>query len=153
MPPAPNPYEPPARESLEHPAATADLRYTVNPLWARAEVRLREEPEWPIEIAWSGLTGREQYLVAGESRLRVRKFALSGSRRFPLRPDCDKQVEVRFRYFPLWSAQLLYDGRLMVEELFPRLRLFFRLLTCLLLAELALGGVVFTAWLWLRFAR
>jgi hypothetical protein len=146
MPRHTNPYEPPGPDSLGEPMATAEHTATVSPLWARAEVKLREEPDWPIEIAWSGLTGRERYRVAGESRLEVRRFALSGSRRFVLRPDSAKQVEIRFRYFPLWSAQLLYDGRLMVWELFPRLRLFFRVLSCILLVELALGGVV-TAWL------
>jgi hypothetical protein len=95
-----------------------------------------------VEIVWSGFSFRERYLVNGQIRLQAYSFALSGRRRFSLGADGRGRIEVRFRYFPFWSARMFHDGELVVPELFPRLRRFYRILTIQLLVLLAAGGLL-----------
>ncbi len=141
-----NPYEPPHCR-----IASVDITRRVNFLGVLASFAI---DTYEISVQWSGWTGAELYSVNGRERLRIRSFAPWGTRRFTIGNDDQRTIEIRFKYIPFWSTRVFLDGELVVEELFPGLRLLFRVLTTVVLLELVVAlvlSIMFAiVWLYLR---
>ena len=129
--PAENPYQAP-HERHSHD----DLSSSIGVMKACSSFAIGKHE---VSIKMFNWTGLESYSVDGQERLRIRNFGISGARRFTIAPDSAQQIEIRYRIFPIWSAQAFLNGVLVVEELFPRLRMLFRTLSIVLAIELVVS--------------
>jgi hypothetical protein len=85
--------------------------------------------------------GREIYTVdAGETlNLTAGFWEARGSRRLGVGDREPHEIVIRWRRFPVGSAQALVDGEPLVDELFPDLRLLFRVTVIVLVVLVALA--------------
>jgi hypothetical protein len=95
---------------------------------------------------WSGL---ETYHVDGQEVLRLRSFALSGTRMLLL-PD-GRTVVLDVRYLPLVTTSLVIDGQRVVADVFPHLRWWGQIIPLIVVAAgVAFVLAVFRFGSWLR---
>jgi hypothetical protein len=128
-----NPYAAP--QSLSDPPSPGSM--------LRASLTVGTDEIHQVEILGSISSGLEIYLVDGQERLRT--HAWCGARRFDVGDKEVHHVEVRVSL--LWSVRVLVDGRVIIDDAFPRMHRFNRFVAaplCLLLfpALLAVGGLL-----------
>jgi hypothetical protein len=85
-------------------------------------------------------SGREIYTVDGREALNVktRFWEARGTRRLSVGEREPHEIVIRWRRFPIGSAQAIVDGESSIHELFHDLRLFFKVMVIVLAVLVAL---------------
>lgn len=85
---------------------------------------------------------RQIVTVDGQKKLDRRSFALWGSRSLTVGDEERHDVRIQWTALPMWSAQAFVDGQRHVDELFPDIRLLFKMMMTMLAAVVAVAVIM-----------
>jgi len=86
--------------------------------------------------------GRTIYTIDHEKKLDVRSFSLRGSRSLTVGDDERHDVRIQWKALPFWSVQAFVDGQRHIDELYPDIRLLFRMMMTMLAVSVTLAVIM-----------